>query len=28
VDWGLGLDFTVCVGLYGLIRLLRRLRGE
>ena len=28
VDWGLGLDFTVCVGLYGLIRLLRRLRDE
>jgi len=24
-DWGLALDFAVCVGVYGLIRLGERL---
>lgn len=24
VDWGLGLDFVLCVALYGLIRLVAR----
>ncbi len=23
-DWGLAVDFVLCAGLYGLIRLLRR----
>jgi len=23
-DWGLAVDFALCAGLYGLIRLLRR----
>jgi hypothetical protein len=26
VDWGLGLDFAICVGLLGLVRLARFLR--
>ncbi len=26
VDWGLGVDFALCAGLYGLIRLRRFLR--
>ena len=25
VDWGIGLDFLVCVGVYGLVRLAGRL---
>ena len=25
VDWGMALDFVVCVGVYGLIRLGSRL---
>jgi hypothetical protein len=25
VDWGVGMDFVVCVLVYGLIRLARRL---
>jgi len=25
VDWGMGLDFVVCVAAYGLIRLGSRL---
>ncbi len=24
VDWGLGLDFLICAGLYGLIRWVRK----
>ena len=28
VDWGVGVDFALCVGLYGLIRLPRMLRPE
>ena len=23
VDWGLGVDFALCVGVYGVIRLAR-----
>jgi hypothetical protein len=25
VDWGMGVDFLVCVGVYGLIRLGSRM---
>jgi hypothetical protein len=25
VDWGMGVDFVVCGGVYGLIRLASRL---
>ncbi len=27
VDGGLGVDFALCAGLYGVLRLIRRLSG-
>ena len=26
IDWGLGLDFLLCAGVYGVIRSVRRAR--
>jgi hypothetical protein len=28
IDWGLGLDFVICAGMYGLLRLFRPARQD